>query len=102
MLFESRCVADVFARGAFCSLFARGAFCSPVEPREGELAVVDISGADEPSCFPAGTVEIAELVGCTSVSVTMRTATCVAASPSRVTRSARKNPFTRRLDNRAA
>jgi hypothetical protein len=93
MLFASRCVADAFARGTFCS---------PVEPRKGELAVVDTSDDDEPSWIPVGVVEIAELVDATSVTVTMRTATCVAASPSRVTRSATKNPFTRRLDKRAA
>jgi len=80
----------------------QGAFSFPVETREGEVAVVDTSDDDEPFCVPVGIVETAELVDATSVTVTMRTATCVAASPSRVTRSATKNPFTRRLDNRAA
>ena len=104
MLFASRCVADAFACGTFCSpvLFARGTFCSPVEPRKGELAVVETSDYEGPPWVPVGIVEIAELVDGVSVSVTMRTGTCVAASPSRVTRSATKNPFTRRLDNRAA
>ena len=43
----------------------QGAFSFPVETREGEVAVVDTSDDDEPSCVPVGIVETAELVDAT-------------------------------------